>query len=131
MSKVYAVLLHIDEKNLPTVLSAVAGSATLVSVTATIQEPAVEKATPREFHYAHGKRDKGISGEDLVLEVLAQAGKPVTLTELEAAFVERRFSHNSVSPIIHKLLAAEKIRRVGTGSYCLPGTFIKMGAGAI
>jgi hypothetical protein len=127
MATVYLVTLHVDEKQLPVVLGALAGSAKLVSVTPTEEAKA---EVPKGPYYVDGKRNKGISGEDLLLEVLGRAPRPFTHKELEDAFQARRFSPNSVNPNIHRLLAAEKIRRVGTSSYCLPGTVLKLGAGS-
>jgi hypothetical protein len=127
MTTVYLVTLHVGEKELPTILGAIAGSAKLVSVTPT-EEAKAEKPTARDFHYVDNKRNKGISGEDLLLQTLGKEPRVFHVKEIEAAFEKHRFSGNSVSPILHRLLAAEKIRRVGTASYCLVGTVLKLGA---
>lgn len=126
MATIYAVLLHVDEKQLPTVLGVLAGNAKLVSVTPTEEAKAEKKK--KQQHYVDGKRDKGISGEDLLLQAIAKEQRAFTIKELEEVFLAHRFSGNSVSPVLNRLIQAEKIRKVGAGAYCLKGTVLKFGA---
>jgi hypothetical protein len=127
MATVYLVTLHVNDKDLPVVLGAISGSAKLVSVTPT-EEAKAEK--PRNQHYVDNRRNKGIRGEDLILNTLQKEARAFTVKEIESRFVENRFSVNSVSPALNRLVTADKIRKVGTGSYCLKGTVLKFGAGS-
>jgi hypothetical protein len=125
MTTVYLVTLHVGEKELPTILGAIAGSAKLVSVTPTEEAKAPVK---KDQHYVDNKRNKGISGEELALQVLSREPRAFHIKELEAAFDKHRFSPTSVPPVLNRLVTDEKIRKVGTGSYCLKGTILKLGA---
>lgn len=122
---VYAVLFHVDDKKLATVLGALQGSAQLVSVTPT--EVEAPKAT-KEQYYTGGKRLKGISGEDLVLKVLGSEKRPFHRSELEKAFVTNGFAAKSYSPSLSKLMVDGKIVSAGPGAYALKGTVVHLGA---
>lgn len=122
---VYAVLFHVDDKKLATVLGALQGSAQLVSVTPT--EVEAPKAT-KEQYYVGGKRNKGISGQDLVLKVLGSAKRPFTNEELGKAFIENGFAEHSYSPSLTELVRAEKVVSAGRGTWALKGTVVHLGA---
>jgi hypothetical protein len=124
---VYTVLLHVDDSKLPTILGAIAGAATLVSVTVT-QGPVKEEQPKKSQHYVNGKRLKGISGGDLVLKVLADKGGCCNSVDLTNAFLAHGFAKGSWSPASSKLAAEHKIRMLGGSKFALPGTTIKMGA---
>ena len=129
IEKVYSVVLHVSEKRLGTLLDAIAGSATLISATATtevIETRAV--STGDTHHYVNGKRNKGISGEDLILKTLASSNKVFTTVEIENAFVQHGFAGKSYSPPLSKLVGAGKVRALGNAKYILPGVTIRMGA---
>jgi len=132
-SKVYVVTLHVTETNLGTVLSALAGSSTLVSVVPA-QETAKEassgsSAGPRIGpYYVGGKRNKGIKGEDLILETMSKADRVYDAVELANVFVQRGFARTSVYPQLSMLAKAGKVRSLGNGKFCLPGHLVKLGA---
>ena len=91
-AKVYAVTLHVTEGNLGTVLQTIVGSATLVSVVPT-QETARSSGSSsssgngeKHVHYVGGKRNKGISGEDLVMQTLGSSAKVFNMNEITNAF---------------------------------------------
>ena len=122
---VYAVLFHVDDKKLATVLGALQGSAQLVSVTPT----EVEAPKPaKEQYYVGGKRMKGISGLDLVLKVLGSEKRPFTRDELSQAFVNNGFARNSYSPPLSDLMAEGRVVSAGQGKYTLKGTIVHLGA---
>lgn len=116
---IYAILMHVGEKQLPTVLSALAGAATLVSITPT--QPDEKK--PRTG-YVNGKKNKGIRGNELALAVLSDNGGIATYQQIAARFEEQGFSCKSASPCLSNLVTAGKVRRLGKGKFALPGTTI-------
>ena len=125
---VYTVVLQVEEASLPTILGALAGSITLVSVTAT--EEAAPKRTVEDRHYVNFRRNKGIRGHDLVIKVLTEHSGICSGKDFSEAFKHHGFAITSWSPIISKLTTENKIRRLGNDSYALPGTVIKKGADA-
>lgn len=67
--------------------------------------------------YVGGIRNKGISGRDLVLEVLTSANRPFNFSEISNAFVQRGFAGNSASPNLTVLVKEGKIRNLGHGKW--------------
>jgi hypothetical protein len=132
MARVYAVLFHVSEDHLGTVLSTLSGASTLVSVTPTektVNKRASPKVHPdRETFYVGGKRNKGISGEDLVLQVLGSANRVFDSAEVRSKFVQHGFAANSCYSTMSKLVSEKKIRALGNSKFCLPGTTVHMGA---
>jgi hypothetical protein len=128
VSKTFAVLLHVESRRLATVLEALSGSATLVSVTTTTMPDA---PTPKEpaVRYHHGRRNKGISGEELVLKVLAECNGLASFSKFAEAFKLHSFAPNSASPALSTAVLAGKVRALGGGQYALPGTKVHLGAG--
>lgn len=125
-SKVYEVRLHVTEHNLGTVLGALAGSSTLVSVTPT-QETAQARSEPmRVTRYQDGVRDKGISGKDLALQTLGSSARVFDMREIQNVFVNHKFAGNSASPVLSHLVREGKVRALGNGKFCLSGTAIKL-----
>lgn len=124
-AKVYAVLLHVPENHLGTVLSALSGSSTLVSVSPTVESAQPERAA-KNFHFAHGVRLKGISGENLALEILSSEQRVFGITEINNKFVERGFARTSASPCLHKLGRDKKIRVLGASRYCALGVTLSL-----
>ena len=130
-SNIFIVTLQVDARRLPTVLEALSGAATLVSVTPCQEAKVADPNLKKEHFFRDGKRNKGISGHDLVLELLrSKDGKPTSFNDIAKAFVERGFVANSASPALSNLKKEGKIRALGNGRYVLAGTTIKMGASA-
>lgn len=85
--------------------------------------------------YVGGKRDKGISGGDLILALLR--GDPAFVTdgkariwkgnEISAAFVKNGFAGGSWSPPMSMLLKEDppKVRSLGKGMYCIMGLTLR------
>jgi hypothetical protein len=72
----------------------------------------------KHSHYANGKRDKGIPGHALVMQVLADH-LPHHRNELQEAFVAHSFSANSVYPQLSTMVRAQEIKRLGPDHYML------------
>ena len=121
-TKVYAVLFHVPEKNLGTVLSTLSGSSTLVSVTPT--EADVEAKLPKAHFYANGKKNKGITGEELALKILGSESKVFEIQEVRNKFMEHGFAHTSAAPYLNKLAREKRIRDLGNKQFCAVGTII-------
>jgi hypothetical protein len=71
--------------------------------------------------YANGTRDKGISGEQALLEILGREPKAYFVDEIKVGFAARGFDRHSYSQYSTKLVREKKVRRLAKGWYCLPG----------
>lgn len=128
--KYYDVVIRTPAQQLPTILEALEGAATLVSVhpVRDPQSAEPEKAAtvvhthqPRTFRYAEGKRNKGISGRDLMLRVLGTENRAFSNNELINAFTKEKFAGTSVGPILSVLIRDGLVRRVSDGWYTKTG----------
>lgn len=117
MAKIYEVILHVAEETLSPLIGAVAPQCTIVQVKP--KEATTQPAPTKRKYYVDGKRFKGISGEDLLLQTLAVEKRAYSTVELEAVFVAKQFKANSLSPILSRLMAGKKIKRVKPGHYVL------------
>lgn len=125
---IYVVLFHVRAKELPTVLSVVEKSATLISV-----RPTEETKAPPEKkrqRYVNSKHRKDISGQDLVLQTLTEHKGVCDTIQLSKAFVNHGFANDSYSSAVTYLVKNGKVRRLERGRVALIGTTIHKGAGA-
>lgn len=102
----FDVTLRVNEKNLAWYLSLVAEDRRVELrgvVPVKTDEPAPKN------RYINGKRDKGISGIDLVLKTLQ--GCASTLPTLTKIFVAQGFAETSVSSVISRLLDEGRVRK--------------------
>jgi len=102
----YELIVRVTSaQKLATIISLLDGEARLLGMKEITDEddPADRKritsSTRKALHYVGGKRDKGISGADLLTQLLAD-GRPHPRHEIERAFIERGFSWLSVSPVL-------------------------------
>lgn len=109
---IYSVLLHVSDKDLSTVLAVIKEAGTLVSVTATTKEE-------KQSRYVNGTRNKGISGEKLLLKILSDAKRDMNIKEIQKAFEADGFSGNSVSPTATRLIRGGKILRRSNGNFAI------------
>ena len=87
-SQTFTVVLSVGAKQLPTILECIAGSAMLVSVTgSTEQAPNASVERTKQQYYRNGKKNKGISGRDLVLKVLQRRAVLPRLANLPRHFM--------------------------------------------
>ena len=130
-NRVFAVLLHVNEDQLGTVLSTLSGSSTLVSVTptekVTKQWAPKAKQEPKSSFWTGGVRHKGITGEALVLQVMQSENRIWDSTELRSKFLQNNFAGNSAYSTLSKMASEKKIRSLGKGKFCLPGYTIHLG----
>lgn len=119
--KVYAVTFHVTEKNLGTILTTLLDAATLVSVVPTQESARVNNvpASPSKF-YVKGLRNKGISGEELLMRTLSSERRVFSSMEIFTVFTGHNFAGNSAGPVLSKLVKSGKVRALGGGKFCLP-----------
>lgn len=109
MSKTYDITLRCNLDQLPTILQVVQGHATLLNCQQTAdQMPQSPDSSRKSFRYANGQRNKGITGQALLLRCLSEAKTSRPL--IEQAFKSAGFSKSSLSPVLSKLLAAGQVR---------------------
>jgi len=86
---------------------------------------ATRKPPRRRMQYVGGRRFKGISGDDLVMEILLTAAEPhVLVGDIEAEFVKHNFSKNSAASRLSALVADKQAVRIREGVYCAACRFI-------
>lgn len=92
---------------LATIMSVLDGEAKLISV-----EHIEEKSKKGNgSRYLNGKKNKGISALDLILQTL-KGGKATSRAELDKAFAKVGFSPNSVRPSLSKAVADKYVKEV-------------------
>jgi hypothetical protein len=150
MPKTYRVLLHVASPTLPTLISLIDDHQDIrlvqVSDLADCEPlppflasptpplvvharkigsppplPVVEVAPTSRF--VGGKRFKGISGKELVEEVLRSG--PADMPELRRAFSNRNFAAASAAPYVSRMLRDGLIRRAAHGRFVLNPAPIK------
>jgi hypothetical protein len=103
----YDVKLRVTLAMLPTLLQVIEKTKGVELVTvSTSAAPIVETRG-----YANGIKNKGITGVDLLLEILTASGGRCVKSHVEKKFMERGFSAQSVSPTVSRLIREQKIIR--------------------
>jgi hypothetical protein len=117
----YKVTLLTDLETLPALLETVKPSAKIISVVADDSETG--EKPKKKMQYAGGRRNKGISGEDLALSIFKEAKKAgqqfVLGSVIEKQFVARGFAPTSATSTLSLLVRAQKVRRLGDDKYTL------------
>lgn len=105
----YNVHLTVAANLLPTLLSTIERTRGIILASITVAEGEEPKTrTPR---YHGGKRDKGISAQDLMLEALASGSHKYS--DLEKIAKARGFAPSSVSAVLSKMVTAGTVVRSG------------------
>lgn len=115
--KFFEMVVRVPEKQLVTVIEVVKGAAQLVSLREVEEGETPKKKggrEPKTDFYANGKRNKGIKGTDLMMQLL-EDGKPHTTAELGKSFEHNGFKSDSVSPVLSELATANKVEALGRG----------------
>jgi hypothetical protein len=109
----FRIVCDVPSTSLTTVIGAIEGAASIVEVRALDEAaPPPTRNHPRNHHgYANGKRDKGISGRDLLLEVLSKYKRPVSRDEIDREFITRGFAAGSFSPSVTYLVREGRVVR--------------------
>lgn len=148
MGKIYEVTLRCTSVALANILGAIDGEAELMGVAPVPEPPSANgtdvstgetappawktneggngHATPPSSkgkgtgnYYAGGKRNKGISGYALLLQVLAEADRTYSYSEIVNRFKAHGFAESSPSPLIYRAIKEGKIRNCGGSMYQL------------
>ncbi len=84
------------------------------------QPPVVQKAPLNGgSRYAGGVRNKGISGEQLVIDSLLNSPKPLRTDELAQIFVNRGFARTSASSLLSIMRTGKKVTQDLAGRWTL------------
>lgn len=113
----YAVTLRVSSLVLPTLLQVIdrTRGIALTSIAVMAETAPETPAAPRPSRYAGGKRDKGITADALLLELLSERGR--TMAQLEDEFFKRGFARNTASPQVSKKMKEGGIVRTGSIPY--------------
>jgi hypothetical protein len=63
------------------------------------------------------RKQRGISGMDLLMQVLAESARAYSFNEILKRFEAKGFSRNSASPIIYRAIKEHTVRNVGGSMY--------------
>ena len=109
----FEMKLIVPTKLVGAVVELMEGEGIIVHMAPFVEE---NKTKPRKGsgqHYAGGKRDKGISGNEAVMAILKESKLALTAEQVGKKMAERwGFSANSASPVLSKLQADKKVKRV-------------------
>jgi hypothetical protein len=96
--------LRVPHERVSTIIDVLEGACEVVMIEQCT--PALEEKK-KVTHYMNGMRNKGISGEALLIELLKNGGK--TKVELALGFAQRGFAKSSVSPMVSKAVQSGKV----------------------
>lgn len=116
MKPFFDVTIRTSEKRLGTLLGVITEDREyeLRTVTAVNNASLVAQAPSQRFR--DGKRNKGISGVDLIIQTL-RGGKPLTLKDLEKVFEGRGFALSSASPVLFRLRDEGRVKSDNFGHW--------------
>lgn len=118
MKKMFEVRIQTHAQLLPAFIELISGEATLVSVTEVPASPLTTKGKIRQrHHYTNAKKDKGISGEDLAIELLSNG--PMPYEKMALAFGARGFAPATASAILSIMKKEGKAENQGHGIWSL------------
>lgn len=117
--RVYVVTLNVPESQLSPTLNRV-GTDFLAGVSLgkeahllTPHKPAKTRSRPRGGSFVNG----GMTGHQLVMQILTSGNRAFSRKELMDAFAAQRFSPHSINKPLNDLRKSGKIRFVGEGYY--------------
>jgi len=106
-----------DEDKLATIISALAGAGTVLSLSlAKKQGRRLRPELVIGSRYVGGLRTKPIKGDDLIKRLFTEKAVQTT-PELTKAFVSNGFAKNSMSPRLSYYLKSKKVKSIGPGKY--------------
>lgn len=131
--QLFDVVIRADARGMAQLLENL-GNSKLVNVHPVREEGAGAVTTvasskkPRNFAYHAGKRNKGITGKELAMQVLTSENRVFDASELSTAFSKHNFAGNSVWAVLSTLANEGKVRKLGDGKYIASGNTIHLGA---
>jgi hypothetical protein len=85
---------------------------------APVRASGIEKpALPKPTRFVNGKKNKGVSGENLVIETLRSGS--ADLSELKRVFTHRGFAPTSASPTLSRMMRDGEVERGPHGRFKL------------
>lgn len=122
----YNVTLEVPESELGNIIS----SLTQNKVRLLTVNPTDKTDDRKKSGYAHGIKNKGISGSALILQLMENSKKEKhiwTSEDFSRAFVKHNFAGGSWGPPMSALIKEKRVLSIGQGKYCLPGTTVNLG----
>ncbi len=124
----YEIRLRVSEKMIASVLTNVGPQCEFIGLNPVSEESEGAAATPKR-QYVGNMRNKGITGKELIMQVLRQEPlRPHSNSEIQQEFIKHKFSANSAAPLLFALRTKGEIINLGDGRYCLQGATVKLGA---
>lgn len=128
-NRIYEIRLRTPQSKLTTIIEALSGAAEITLIAPTNDE-AEEPRAKKNMAYVQGKRDKGIRGDELALQILRESGRAMRSSEMGPLFAARGFAPTTASAALSLLHKEGRVRALGDGLWALPGeTTVRMGAG--
>ena len=122
-------ILLSGEKNLSTVISTLEGVGRIERVeicTDEVRDPRAGRTVPsHERNMPRNADGTRLKGRDTILAIMIEP-RIYTYKEITEGFVAAGFKGESAGPRLSECVKAGKVRFIGEGKYCLPGTTIKL-----
>ena len=118
--RTYVLTLHVVESKIGAVISALSGEATVVSVVPTkesAEAPAPRPAPSGKHRFVGGKHDKGITGKELIMQILDSENRAFFMSEIVTRFMAKGFADTSAYPVTYEAVKNGKARALGEGRY--------------
>jgi hypothetical protein len=114
----YRLTIQTTSQHLATILQVIEGTAMIEKIDVM---PHTELPKPsRNFRFANGIRNKGISAEQCVLNILGASGGPKTVKEVgELMAYHGKFAPTTSSPTLFNLRKQGTVMRLVDGRYAL------------
>jgi hypothetical protein len=103
--------LRVPHDRMSVIIDTLEGSCEVVKIEQFREDDSVPKK--KTFRYAGGKRDKGISGPELLMDLLGTSSR--SLKSIAQDFQARGFARNSASAVASKLVEKGTLKREGRG----------------
>lgn len=115
-SNKFRVIYITEEAQLGDLIKAVAPTSGIVLESVS----KIGEHTGVKHRYAGGKKNKGISAEDLVIKLLSAKKTPTSFAVLQQGLVEVGFSPNSLGATLSRMKNEGKVVKVGNSDWALP-----------
>lgn len=123
----YPMTIEVPESDLGQIIVKLAqGGIKLIGATATGKLD-IDNRTPAGSRFVGGQRNKGITGKQLVMQLLTNEQRVWRGDQITSAFKKHNFAGGSWSAPMGELVREQKVRALGSGKYVLPGVTIHPG----
>jgi hypothetical protein len=97
--------LRVPHDRMSTIIDALSGACEVIKIEQFVQTETAQ--SNGNHHYANGIRNKGVRGDNLLLELLKDG--PRTKAQLAVSFAQRGFAKTSISPVVSKAVQTNKV----------------------